>query len=140
MARKSARWPHHPISAAIARRDCHNSLASERDESSPPEPQMGFAVPCLRVVVGLRRQNRRRASGGHAAMDGWRACRRAAAAWYARIRCLDDRARPGSSEAESRAVSEDRSTKIARLTSLKVWFIWLAAHGGQWRGRKTPLN
>ena len=81
---------------------------------------LGPALSCLRFAVVVRRANRRRASGGHAALDGRRACRCAAAARHARIRCLDGSARPGSGEAQNRPAqnrpakdrpAQDRSTQ-----------------------------
>ena len=95
--------PYQRISALIARGYRHNAVASPRDEWLLRETQMGLLMPCVRVAVVLHRSNRGRAAGGHAALDGRRAGRRAAAARHPRIRCMDGRARAGSGEAENRS-------------------------------------
>jgi hypothetical protein len=116
----------HRISALITHRDSHNGVALPQDELFLPCTQMDCPVPCMRFPVGLRgRPNRGRANRGHAALDGRRACRCAAAARYARIRCLDGRPRRGSGEAQNRS-SQDRSAQIARPLA------------GSGRGRPLP--
>src|SRR5258708_37254245 len=91
------------ISALIAHRDGHNRVVSPGDESLRFETGMGLPVSCMRFADDLFGPNRGRTAGGHAALDGWRACRRTAAARYARIRCMDGRARSGGSETEGRS-------------------------------------
>ena len=115
----------------IRRRDRHNALASRRNESPLPESDMGPlgpALSCLRFAVVVRRANRGRASGRHAALDGRRACRCAAAARHARIRCLDGGARPGSGEAQNRSIKDrsikDRATQQNRSVSIVPTLRW----------------
>ena len=70
---ESSRKPRHPIPAMIAHRDCHIAVASGGDESFLARRQTGIPVPRLHFAIVLRRPNRRRAAGGHAALDGRRA-------------------------------------------------------------------
>ncbi len=73
---------------------------------------MGLPLRCLRFAVCLQ-PNRGRADRRHAALDGRRAARCAAATRLPRIRRLDGRASPGSGE------TQDRPAQIApRLSSL----------------------
>ena len=94
------RQPNGLIPALIAHRDCHIGVAIAGHERFLHGAHMGVSWSCRCVAVMLRRRNRGRTDGGHAAMAGRRAFECAAPAWHAAIRCLDGGAGPGSGEAQ----------------------------------------